>query len=67
MTSPVLRKIPEGQWTTTIYTMIGEGKHQEVVLIIEAQLELFPMNRAALSLLGYCYYYLQDFQSAAMW
>lgn len=59
------RKIAEGQWTSTIYTMIAEGKHVEVIPLLEQQLEVFPMNRAALSLLGYCYYHLQAFPEAA--
>jgi len=28
---------------------------------------MFPKSRAALSLLGYCYYQVQDFMSAANW
>ncbi len=68
MATPVVaRKIPDGQMTTTIYTLISEGKLQDVILILEQQLETFPMNRAALSLLAYCYYYLQAFQDAAQW
>jgi tetratricopeptide repeat protein 30 len=62
-----MQKIADGQMTSTIYTLINEGKHQDVILILERQLEIFPMNRAALSLLGYCYYYLQAFQEAAGW
>lgn len=30
-------------------------------------LSAFHQSRAALSLLGFCYYRLQDFQSAAEW
>lgn len=60
-----VKKIAEGQYTATIYNLIAEQKYAEVVQILEAQLEQFPVNRAALSLLGYCYYYQQDFGNAS--
>lgn len=67
MTTNAVRKLPEGQFTTTVYSLMSEGKYQEVIQILEVQLESFPSNRAALSLLGYCYYYLQAFQEASQW
>jgi tetratricopeptide repeat protein 30 len=63
----VVPSISEGQWTTTIYSLINEKRYQEVVSILTRQLEFFPNNRAGLSLLAYCYYYLQDFPSAVQW
>ena len=59
------RSVPEGQYTSTIYNLIADGKHTEVVQILSHELQNFPRSRAALSLLGYCYYQLQDFLSAA--
>ncbi len=59
--------VPEGKWTNTIYTMMKEGKHAEVIQILAPQLQNFPNNRAALSLMAYCRYYLQEFAEAANW
>jgi tetratricopeptide repeat protein 30 len=67
MTGGNAKQVPEGQWTKTVYTLITEGKYQECISLLEPQLENFPMNRAALSLLGWCYYYLQDFAAASEW
>ena len=47
---------------TTIYTMIKEQRYDEAVQILHYQLQVFPRSRAALSLIAYCQYYLQDFQ-----
>lgn len=60
------QRVAEGQWTTAIYTLIGDGKFQETISLLETQLEIFPMDRAALSLIAYCYYYSQDFNSASL-
>lgn len=60
-----LSQIPDGQMTTTVYTYIREEKFQEAVQVLTNQLQFFPRSRAALSLLGYCYYQLQDFNSAS--
>lgn len=57
-------RVPEGQYTQTIYGMIREQKYGEVVPILSMELQSHPKSRAALSLLGFCYYNLQDFQSA---
>jgi len=32
--------------------------------LLNIELQNFPRSRAALSLLGYCYYYLQDYRAA---
>lgn len=43
-----------------------DGKHAEAARILSAELQNFPRSRAALSLLGYCYYQMQDFRNAAL-
>eukprot|EP00026_Physarum_polycephalum_P004296 Phypoly_transcript_04314.p1 GENE.Phypoly_transcript_04314~~Phypoly_transcript_04314.p1 ORF type:complete len:657 (+),score=128.79 Phypoly_transcript_04314:100-2070(+) len=60
-----LKKIAEGQYTTTIYGLINEGKYVEVVALLQRELEDFQGNRAALSLLGYSFYMLQNYAGAA--
>jgi tetratricopeptide repeat protein 30 len=62
-----MRRIPEGQYTATIYTYIRDGKFTEVIRLLSQELLEFPKSRAALSLLGYSYYSIQDFASAAQW
>jgi len=59
------RKVNEGAWTQTVYNLISEAKYQDAVNLLEHQLTAFPLNRAALSILAWCYYYLQDFVLAA--
>ena len=52
--------------TETIYSLICDCKYEEVVELLQS--ELIPSNsqsRALLSLIAYCYYHLQDFESAA--
>jgi tetratricopeptide repeat protein 30 len=58
-------RVPEGQYTETIYTMIKEGKYDNVIQILTIELQNHPKSRAALSLLGYCYYQRQLFADAA--
>lgn len=36
-----------------------EGKYADAVRVLQLELQNFPRSRAALSLLGFCYYYLQ--------
>eukprot|EP00794_Sanderia_malayensis_P009076 gene9076-10045_t len=57
--------VKEGEYTSTIYGMIKTQKYAEAVQILSVQLESHPGSRAALSLLAYCYYGMQDFQNAA--
>ena len=56
---------PEGQYTATIYGMIRDGLYADAIRVLSLELQNFPRSRAALSLLGYCYYMVQDFRSAA--
>ena len=51
--------------TTATYTAIREGRYEDAVRHLNLQRQIFPRSRAALSLLGFCYYHLQDFRSAA--
>lgn len=57
--------LPTGQYTATIYTSIKEHRYQDAIDILLLEQQNFPRSRAALSLLGYCYYHLSDFASAA--
>jgi len=51
--------------TATVYTLIREEKFAEAIQVLSNQLQMFPRSRAALSLLGYCFYQVQDFNQAA--
>ena len=57
--------VAEGSFTATVYGLIRDQNYADAVLILTQELQNFPRSRAALSLLGYCYYYLQDFRSSA--
>ena len=53
-----------GQYTSTIYGYIRDGLYEEAISILQSEQQNFPRSRAALSLLGYCYYRVNDFGSA---
>ncbi|CAI4225202.1 unnamed protein product [Auanema sp. JU1783] len=57
--------IKDGEFTSTIYGMIKNEKYHDAIRVLQIELQRSPQNRAALSLLGYCYYYTQDFVNAA--
>ncbi|XP_016522708.1 intraflagellar transport protein 70A isoform X2 [Poecilia formosa] len=57
--------IKDGEYTATIYTLIKDGQYVEAIHILNGQLQKHTKSRAALSLLGFCYYHIQDFSSAA--
>eukprot|EP00033_Pygsuia_biforma_P003332 GCRY01003651.1.p1 GENE.GCRY01003651.1~~GCRY01003651.1.p1 ORF type:complete len:680 (+),score=215.12 GCRY01003651.1:245-2284(+) len=59
------RRCAEGQYTTTIYKLIKEEKYEEVVHLLSMELQDHPTSRGALSLLGFCYYHMEDFVQAA--
>lgn len=59
------RSIPDGEYTKQIYTTIRDGKYTEVIAILNNELQFQPRSRAALSLLAYCYFYIQDYGNAA--
>jgi tetratricopeptide repeat protein 30 len=58
------QKIPEGQKTKTIYNLIKNERYQEAIKLLNQEIQFSPKSRA-LSLLAYCYYMAQDYQSAA--
>jgi len=59
-------QIAEGMYTAVVYGMIAEGKYGEAARVLQLELQNFPRSRAALSLLGFCCYYLQDFATAVL-
>uniref|UniRef100_A0A8D3AUD4 Tetratricopeptide repeat protein 30 n=1 Tax=Scophthalmus maximus TaxID=52904 RepID=A0A8D3AUD4_SCOMX len=48
-----------------VYEGTLNGHYVDAIHILNGQLQKHTKSRAALSLLGYCYYHLQDFSSAA--
>ena len=56
--------LPSGQYTSTIYGAIRDHRYVEAIEILESELQNFPRSRAALSLLGYCFYHTGDFKGA---
>lgn len=57
--------IKEGEYTSTIYGLIKAQKYGEAIQILGQEAEAHSGSRTALSLLGYCYYGIQDFKNAA--
>mmetsp|Transcript_60002 Transcript_60002/g.135303 ORF Transcript_60002/g.135303 Transcript_60002/m.135303 type:complete len:647 (-) Transcript_60002:151-2091(-) len=57
--------VKEGEMTKTIYAHISEQQYEKAVKVLNNELQNFPSSRCALSLLGYCYYHMQDFLSAS--
>ena len=64
MSQGTFAQVPEGQYTSTVYGYIRDKKYEEVVRLLSVELQNFPRSRAALSLLGHCYYMMQDFHNA---
>ncbi|TPX62634.1 hypothetical protein PhCBS80983_g00262 [Powellomyces hirtus] len=58
-------QVPEGKYTTTIYSYIRDGRFTDVIKILSTELNTTPESRPVLSLMAYCYFMLQDFQQAA--
>lgn len=58
-------RIQDGQYTSVVYTLIRNEKYSDAIKILSQQLTVDPRSRPALSLLAYCYYYMQDFHSAS--
>ncbi|KAM4689615.1 intraflagellar transport protein 70A [Discoglossus pictus] len=58
-------QIKDGEYTATVYRLIKEGRYGEAVQILSTELQKQYRSRAGLSLLGYCYYQMQDFVNAA--
>ncbi|KAM6966738.1 LOW QUALITY PROTEIN: intraflagellar transport protein 70A [Tautogolabrus adspersus] len=57
--------IKDGEYTATIYKLIKDGQYVEAIHILNGQLQKHTKSRAALSLLGFCYYHIQDFANSA--
>uniref|UniRef100_A0A672YK47 Tetratricopeptide repeat protein 30 n=1 Tax=Sphaeramia orbicularis TaxID=375764 RepID=A0A672YK47_9TELE len=57
--------IKDGEYTATIYKLIKDSQYVEAIHILNSQLQKHTKSRAALSLLSYCYYHIQDFTNAA--
>eukprot|EP00090_Calanus_glacialis_P007636 TRINITY_DN16078_c0_g1_i1.p1 TRINITY_DN16078_c0_g1~~TRINITY_DN16078_c0_g1_i1.p1 ORF type:complete len:651 (-),score=100.98 TRINITY_DN16078_c0_g1_i1:140-2092(-) len=58
-------EIKDGEYTSTIYTLIKEQRFPEAIAILSFIYDTNSTSRAALSLLAYCHYYMQDYVSAA--
>lgn len=56
---------PENAKTATIYGHVRDGKFSDAIRALSLELQNFPRSRAALSLLGHCYYAQQNFRMAA--
>lgn len=61
-----LLQIPEGKITATIYSFIRDGRYQDLIKILSNESNA-NKSRAALSLLGYCYYQIQEYHNAVDW
>ncbi|XP_053570279.1 tetratricopeptide repeat protein 30A [Bombina bombina] len=57
-------QIKDGEYTAGVYRLIKEGRYGDAVQIL-TELQKPHRSRASLSLLGYCYYQMQDFVNAA--
>jgi len=55
-----VQNIAEGARTETVYGLLRDGRWEDVVQLLTTELQKFPRSRAALSLLGYCFYMMQD-------
>ncbi|KAI8924341.1 hypothetical protein BC831DRAFT_501229 [Entophlyctis helioformis] len=60
-------QIPEGKYTATIYGFIRDNRFHDVIKILANEIQVSPKSRAALSLLAYCHYQVQDYHSASDW
>lgn len=58
------QSLPQGQYTATIYGAIRDQRYLDAIDLLQVEQQNFPRSRAALSLLGYCYYRIGDFQNA---
>ncbi|KAM6174693.1 intraflagellar transport protein 70A2 [Erethizon dorsatum] len=58
-------QIPDGEFTAVVYRLIRDSRYSDAVQLLAAELQRSPKSRAGLSLLGYCYYRLQEFTLAA--
>ena len=61
----MVTQISEGHFTSTIYGYIKERKYAEAIEVLTMQRYAHPTSRAALSLLAFCYFQMQDFVQAS--
>ncbi|KIY95653.1 Tetratricopeptide repeat protein 30A2 [Monoraphidium neglectum] len=59
------RAIPDGQITQSVYGYIRDQKWPDAVDVLQQQLLETPESRAALSLLGHCYFQTDEFELAS--
>lgn len=59
-------RIKDGEYTKTVYGMIKEQKYSDAIQVLTQIYESSPTSRAALSLLAYCNYFLQNYGEAAV-
>ncbi|XP_051995517.1 tetratricopeptide repeat protein 30A isoform X1 [Xyrauchen texanus] len=60
-----LTTIKDGEYTATVYKMIKEGRYGDAIHVLSKEHQKHTKSRAALSLIGYCYYHMQEFTNAA--
>nr|XP_033785865.1 tetratricopeptide repeat protein 30A isoform X1 [Geotrypetes seraphini] len=58
-------QIKDGEYTAVVYRLVKDGRYGEAIQILSSELQKQSRSRAGLSLLGYCYYQMQDFVNAA--
>jgi tetratricopeptide repeat protein 30 len=61
----MINNLYEGNYTSYIYGLIKDQNYSDAIKVLSAQLEMNPRSRAALSLLGYCYYLSGNYISSA--
>ena len=57
--------IAEGEITKIVYTLINEENYADAIDLLNQVMCFNSKNRAGLSLMGYCYYQLEDYENAA--
>ena len=65
MPSAPVPRIADGAKTATIYGLLRDQQYVDAIAHLSSELSFHPKSRAALSLLGYAYHAVGDFQSAA--
>lgn len=60
-------QIKDGEFTKAIYNMIKEQKYHEAIAALYNINMSIPNTRAALSLLAYCHFYLQNYEEASQY
>eukprot|EP00056_Hartaetosiga_gracilis_P003970 m.69940 g.69940 ORF g.69940 m.69940 type:complete len:648 (-) comp11653_c0_seq1:1089-3032(-) len=60
-----MSRVEDGKYTETIYALIKDEQYTQAAKILQVQLNSYPNSQAALSLLAFCNFHLQDFFGAA--